>query len=777
MLPAAVLLAGLAPAQEPVRTIPSPLPGHPGNVFVAGEEVVLPLPLTPAGSWRLLDEEGRPVANPATPEGRLVLGKLPVGYYQLQHGQESISLAVLAPLQAPTSTRSPIALDVAMAWFYPREKMAAVASLCALAGVNLVRDRLAWGEVETAKGKFAADSRYDEAARAQAGAGLRVLQVAHRSPDWATRAAGRFPPDLRDAHHFYREMARRWRGRVPAFEPWNEADIPQFGGHTGSEMAAMQKASWLGLKAGNPDVTGCLNVFASHNRAQLEDLRDNEAWSYFDTFNLHHYAPFEDYPRLYADFRAVSAGRPLWVTECALPVKWTGDPGLQEPTEADSRLLAERVTKVFACSLHEGSAATFYFLLPHYVEGQTQFGLLRKDLTPRPGYVALAAAGRLLAEARALGRVKSVPENGRAFLFAAKPDGAPAEVLVAWTTRGETELALPTSPTRLFDHLGRSREPASRLRLSSAPLLALFPEGTAKQFTLEPSPAAPARLPGSPSTVVLQALWPTEKIVLSRSAYRVSVDKPDRVPLFVYNFGETPVDGRLEVTAPPGWRTGPLRALAALAPQSRTELALDLDCLQVKSSHLTETILIRGDFGPAGQSMLSFRVMPDPPLLTRQVGLPIAGAADPARWQTTVSGEGQAKVTAGEGAVIVEAAPQGPDKWVYPKLTLPAAGRPPQGAVGLCCTLRVLEGDGQFRAIFDEENGSSYVADFNARPKPGQATEALALFENASFGAGWSKPDPNGRLDVGQIVSLKIGCNPKTDRIKFSLGHLRWVSP
>ena len=72
-----------------------------------------------------------------------------------------------------------------------------------------------------------------------------------------------------------------------------------------------------------------------------------------------------------------TAGRPLWVSECALPVKWAGDPALQEPTEADSRILAERVLKTFVCSLHEGSAATFYLLLPHYVEGQTQFGILR----------------------------------------------------------------------------------------------------------------------------------------------------------------------------------------------------------------------------------------------------------------------------------------------------------------------------------------------------------------------------------------------------------------
>jgi hypothetical protein len=149
-------------------------------------------------------------------------------------------------------------------------------------------------------------------------------------------------------------------------------------------MATLQKASYLGLKAGNPELTVCLNVFANHGRAQLADLHDNEAWPYFDTFNLHHYRPFEAYPQLYGDFRAVSAGKPLWVSECALPVKWAGDEKLKEPTDSDLRVQAERVAKTFACSLHEGSVATFYFLLPHYVEGQTSSASFARILHPVP---------------------------------------------------------------------------------------------------------------------------------------------------------------------------------------------------------------------------------------------------------------------------------------------------------------------------------------------------------------------------------------------------------
>lgn len=738
--------------------------------------MLLRVPDNTSVAWRLLDYDDKLLTTSRASEGRVNLGRLPVGFYRLRTEGEVkwISCAVLEPLPAPTPMTSPIALDVAMAWFYPKKKMDSVANLCVLAGVNWVRDRLSWGQMEPKKGEWAGKNRYDESAQAQAQAGLQVLQVNHSSPSWANPNHKRFPLDLRDAYRFYREMARRWQGQVEAFEPWNEADISGFGGHTGSEMATLQKASYLGLKAGNPNGIACLNVFAMHNRPQLDDLQENEAWPYFDTYNLHHYESFENYPKLYADHRAVSAGKPLWVSECALPVKWAGDETLKEPTDADLRIQSERVAKTFACSLHEGSVATFYFMLPHYVEKQTQFGLLRPDLTPRPGYVALAAVGHWLADAKPLGRLSDVGDTVRAYLFHARSGGQRREVLVTWTTSGQTELALPVVPNAVVDHLGRNRSATSRLPLSSAPLFAVLPEGSAKQLILQPPSEAPARLAGNPSPVVIQALWPEEKVLLKKSAYRLAPDKGEAVPLFVYNFSEAPVSGVLRVSVPEGWQANSFGKMN-IAPQSRAELRLELACRAARVLPPNATVRVTGDFGPAGQPVLSMRVMTDPELLTRQTGVSVSGAALAARWAAGISG-GAVTISERDGAVAVEAEPTGADRWVYPRFVFPAGQHVPDGALGLCCTLALIEGSGTFRAIFDESNRSGYVVDFLAQPKPGQTLEALALFENAAHGAGWSKPDPNHRLDADQIVAFKIGCNPESAKVVFTLKNVRWVT-
>src|SRR5208282_6036049 len=255
-----LMCAGLlAEATAGTRAVPHPLPSHSGNLFLAGENVTLPAPPPGDGdTWRVVDYEERSVAAGRVNASPIELGRLPVGYYELRRtaGQVTnrVSIGVLEALRAPTPRSSPIDIDVAMAWFYPKDKMASVANLCALAGMNRVRDRLSWPELEPRKGQFASTDRYDWSVQAQSAAGLKVLEVDHLSPPWANPNTKRFPLDLRDAFNFYRTLAQRWRGEIDAFEPWNEADITMFGGHTGGEMASLQKAAYLGLKAGNPKI-------------------------------------------------------------------------------------------------------------------------------------------------------------------------------------------------------------------------------------------------------------------------------------------------------------------------------------------------------------------------------------------------------------------------------------------------------------------------------------------------------------------------------------------
>ena len=769
-LTASLLISLIAPA----RGIPAPLPGHPGNIFLMGERVSVPVP--DSGDWVLEDYDGRrqsaQVAN-----GRADLGELPPGYYRLRHpqGMDSswISFGVLPRLKAPTPLSSPISIDAAPAWFYADpEQIKAVANLCALAGVNRIRDRMAWGEIETARDVYAARTRYDVSLSILASAGLQALTVNHQTPAWASSDTQHFPPDLRDIYRFYKTVGKRWRGLVSAIEPWNEADIEGFGGQTGCEIAALQKACYLALKETNPELNVCMNVWAQHVKYKLADFEENRAWPYFDTYDLHHYEEFAGYPRLYADHRAVSAGRPLWVTECALPVRWAGDASLQEPSETDLRLQAERLPKVYACALNEGVTAAYYFILGHYVEGQTQFGILRKDLSPRPAYVALAAAGRLLCDARAVGTLK-LPASCRGYLFNTKFEGNAKSVEVIWREApgNASEVTLPADPVAAYDLFGRPLQPSRHLAVTSAPTYVVFNRET--QLDVVPPPAPAKWLSGAPGKVVLQPLWERSRTALARSACRISLSQPSEFNVYAYNFGQAPVAGSVTATIEGGWHVaggGPM----VLAPMERRKITLHITPGDPGASGFVR-MQVTGQFGAHEQPVASVRFVPENDELVKRSGLPPVGSKDPAAWDLMVA-NGRKPTAVGDGdSLVFSAAPEG-DAWFYPKFNLKRAGEVPKGALGLACTITLLEGDASFKFIYDETNGASYVADAVIAPTPGKAVQTAGLFADSSHGDGWSAPDPKGEIDAAQITAFKIGCNGKRGGpIRFKVSDIRWI--
>src|SRR5689334_19521647 len=65
------------------RTIPKPLTSHPGNIFIAGEVVSVPLPAGATGRWRAVDYDQKDIGQGDVENGRAKLGVLPVGYYEI----------------------------------------------------------------------------------------------------------------------------------------------------------------------------------------------------------------------------------------------------------------------------------------------------------------------------------------------------------------------------------------------------------------------------------------------------------------------------------------------------------------------------------------------------------------------------------------------------------------------------------------------------------------------------------------------------------------------
>ena len=466
-------------------------------MFTAGEDVYIAVPAKWTG-WRAVDIDGKEVGHGASSSKKAELGKLPIGYFEVleKDGSGKITAAVVAKNEPVEDT--PIALDAAVSWFYADpQQIRDACTLCKLAGVKWVRDRLSWPEMEPERGKLADETRYERAMRIQHETGLKILQVNHISPPWAAKNSTHFPDDLRDPYNFYLELAKSWNGLADAIEPWNEPDIEMFGGHTGCEIASFQKAAYLGLKAGDPKLPVCEAVFAIDRAETLDEFGMNEVYPYFDRYDLHHYVGLDAYPRAYGRHRAVSGGRPMWTTEFNLMVNWA-DAATQEPSEEDLRVQGYRVSKVFATALNERADKLFYFILGHYVERTLQYGLVHTDMTPRPAYVAFAAVGRLFNGAKPLGRVNLGDDKLKAYVFATQVDGKPCETLVAWSETKPTNVEIRPAE-KAYDYLGRELPHAKKNELTRSPVFFVLPSGGSHELKIDLPPAKAKWLDGKAS--------------------------------------------------------------------------------------------------------------------------------------------------------------------------------------------------------------------------------------------------------------------------------------
>jgi hypothetical protein len=414
---------------------------------------------------------------------------------------------------------------------------------------------------------------------------------------------------------------------VQAWEPWNEANVQTFGGHTVDQMCAWQKAAWFGFKAGDPHLVVGWNVVTTVPTDQhAEGLALNGGWAYFDTYNIHTYDWAHDYANLWGPARATAGGKPLGVTESDRGSKLQNDPPWFDLSPRDERLKAEYIAQSYAQSFFAGASRHFHFIVGHYHEPSgVQFGLLRRDFTPRPAYVALAAVGRLLAGAECLGRWEPEPDL-HLYAFRAQPDGQPRDVLVAWTEQpmdwqlrgGKKQTWSPPEAPEVrgvFDFLGRPQDGGWPRELTSAPTFIVLRAGSARRLPLEPPPTGPQARGDRVCPIVLQLLTPREarariedKPWSEAWACAVREGQASRFSLCAYHFGKRQAAGRLELSAlPSGWRVSPVSLDLTLQPMDRLtrELVLEVPVGTARDGW----VQFRGDFGRPGNSTLAFRIV------------------------------------------------------------------------------------------------------------------------------------------------------------------------
>lgn len=777
-------MATIAPAQEATLSLSS---DRPGNLYPVDGAVKVTVTAEPAAEcdWSLRDYDEKQVAVgrvAAGPEGTAVdLGGLAHGYYELTciAGELSRALAFGVVTDhsatAPPSTR--LNVDGATAWLSPREQFDDLAKMLRTVGMGWVRERFSWGGTEPTAGEVNWQ-QYDAVAEAYSAQGVRVYQIWHDSPGWTRpgKEGSRNPDDLRDVYRFARRVAERYKGSVEAWEVWNEPDIG-FWPDLGDTFAGLQKAAYLGFKAGDPDLPVLQGSFCRGYCAFDEHLFEAGLADYFDIFNWHIYASPGAYAGVLGPYlelleRYDCADRPVWLTEAG--IRLVADEPEGELSADLERLQAEFVPKSFAASLAAGVDRHFFFVYPWYLENGVQFGSLRKDLSPRPGFIAIAAALDLLGEARYLGRYDTGDEGATIEAF----DSGDGVVLVAWASEGTVvELDLGIDSFVLADEIGRRRQMEARdgkytLELGAAPVyIAGLPAEVNSRLTGAARPEG--KLPTNvPSPVVVRGQARVAELDKGADCYLVGSAAFD-YNVEVYNFSEAkPARGSVRLEVPAGWSCEPAAFEATLEPMGRMVQTVRItpgpahgEAVRVRSIPTfedTETMPCVSGF--------RFDVSRIEP--TRALDL---GLEDPAKWQTNVSGNGTMETVAGaEGGVRfnVRFTAQG-DRWCYPRVDFdPPADFSAYDGISFEYRCGPDPAKVTPRIQVTESPGSNYLTD--AFAGSGEWRKQAYLFRNMSWGS-FSPPDPNGKLDTDAILHLLVGLNTSVDDVWLEVRNVQMV--
>ncbi len=368
------------------------------------------------------------------PEGsgasyRLPLPALDPGYYELRWSADApdnllpragvTSLCVLRPADDAIRPAA-VTVDGALSWFYRGEDLEEASALCRKIGIQVIRDRMNWDQVEKKRGTFDPDF-LDDSATIQHDAGLDVYQDFTSTPRWALSdnpPVKSLPDDPLDLYRVMENLTRHFRGRVDYWELWNEPyHEASFLGRP-DEYVTYLKAAYLGCKAGNPDAVVLTCSFNTIPTLWCKRVVENGALEYADIYNFHSYSRTDNLIRdigLHKE-EMIRCGihLPMWLTEDGCKSRRNVQ-GLRLAGEQKSaRFLVEHA----AMSLAEGVDRYFYFALPKMWEGaEGPWGILRDDRTPMPAYVALGVAREMLGRGLFLDRVHLRPGDLDAYLF------------------------------------------------------------------------------------------------------------------------------------------------------------------------------------------------------------------------------------------------------------------------------------------------------------------------------------------------------------------------
>ncbi len=759
---------------------------QPGNVFIQSSNTVFhlknPVSVKPI-SWRVVDWQGKESCNGIwDTTGQLVLPKLQLGYYALQikvpgetEWEREIPFArVVDPSSRMKTPDSPYAVDCAQSWFgsaanaaglktQPSDPIKVLSDLEYLAGVSAVRDRYIWDE--SVPGKIQYPPVYAQTSDTLAECGIQVTRMFHNAPDWACLDNALIPKDLIAVYRFSKASAVKYAKTVSAWEFWNEEDAAS---HPISawDFAAVQKAAYLGFKAGNPKANVLVGSSCAHPVPRFMDLlMENGAGEYFDTYNFHLYTDLDQYPFVVKDeydlLKRHGVGyKPMWITENGFYKGGSGKPlvagsVLTEYTPDEERSQAEYLIKAQIILQSLGVARDFSFIFRPYNENNIVWGMLRWDYTPKIAYAAFANLTAKLSGCRYLGGVK-LGAGVRGFLYSQRDK---RQTVVYWSDKGNRTIKINSGKPelRVTDFVGRDKVLANN-HGSFTLQAGKYPSYVCNLTGLKPQIDTRIAIVGKSKvnqknelSVVLQLSLKQGFSNITKNIVTIDSKTSGQVVVNVYNFSEKPKRGKL-TSRGSGYSITGLPDNILVPPMDKVSIPV----LVKMTSKFLVKLRIGGEFGGRQILPVCMQLLPSDAQIDPTLKMHTISTVDPKRWSHNSSGKIDITEDKEENAIRVDLEFQpNTDHWAYPSFSLKLPAESLIGAAGVSFEIKSkrIDPSGFATALLmigmDEKVDGGVTHYFPYTPK----TEWQTVY--ISFDA-----DAPVAFNTGDIRRLAIGANP-----------------
>jgi polysaccharide biosynthesis protein PslG len=324
-------------------------------------------------------------------------------------------------------------------------------------GVKWIRGWWGWGMCEKERGQFDW-TEYDRQLASVEGAEMRLMPILLRyysqyEQEWAgsvaTGTIQRPPYKWEEWSNFVRKVVERYKGRVPAWEVWNEPTMSG-AGFTPKMYAELLRATATPLREIDPKAK--IIGFAGVELPFIKNTLALDTAPLMDAISEHSYAQIErpeaNLPKQTEALRAIMTAdggeKPIWHSEQG--VQSDGDGYIARSlSEADAAALYTRNTVILR-SL--GIAKYFWF------SAQTSptygFAIFYENYIPRPRLAALDACASFL-EGAAYRKSCQPGKNTHAYLF----EGS-TPVAVVWNMNlpASLTLSVPSDAVQAFDLMG-----------------------------------------------------------------------------------------------------------------------------------------------------------------------------------------------------------------------------------------------------------------------------------------------------------------------------------